>query len=439
MLNTFGHASEKNPKQISGQISGRNSGGQASNMASGQDSGQDFGQGSGQGSGQGLGKTHNGFSFSFKRLCALCRKEAFQIARDPSSLLIAFVIPVVLLVIFGYGINFDSAALRVGLVLEDQSADARHFAQAFEGSPFIEATVSNNREDLIEKMQAGKLRGIVVVPVNFSRKLQAAGSNANSELAQIQVITDGSEPNTANFVTGYVTGVWQVWLNNEAQDAGTNFASLIDVETRYWFNQAAVSRNYIVPGAISVIITVVGAILTSLVVAREWERGTMEALLSTQITKAEFLLSKFIPYYLLGMFALLVCMLFSNFLLEVPFRGSYLLLWLVSSLFLANTLGIGLLLSTVTRSQFDAAQVALNVAFLPAVMLSGFVFEIDSMPILVKAATYLIPARYYVTLMHTLFLAGNIPIILLVNSLFLFCTGTLLLALTTFKTRMRLD
>jgi ABC-2 type transport system permease protein len=190
---------------------------------------------------------------------------------------------------------------------------------------------------------------------------------------------------------------------------------------------------------VTIIITVIGAILTSLVIAREWERGTMEALLATRISRAEFLLSKFIPYYLLGMFALLVCMAVSVPLFGVPFRGSFPALLGASTLFLANTLGLGLLISTLTRNQFNAAQVALNTAFLPAVMLSGFVFEIDSMPALVRAVTYIIPARYYVSIMHTLFLAGSVPLVLLVNSLLLAVTAVVMLGLTVLKTRLRLE
>ena len=380
----------------------------------------------------------NAKSFSWNRLAALCRKEGYQIVRDPGSIIISFVIPLVLLIIFGYGINFDSGALRVGLVMQDQSAEARRFADVFKASPFIDATVSERREDLVELMQAGHLRGIVVVPVDFSRGLEEDGA-----LTRIQVITDGSEPNTANFVHGYVTGAWQVWQEQRAQDRGETGsaaqAPLFDLQMRYWFNQAAVSRNFIVPGAVTIIMTVIGAILTSLVIAREWERGTMEALLSTRITRAELLLSKFLPYYCLGMLALVVCMIMGIGVFSVPFRGSFLLLWLVSTLFLANTMGMGLLISTLTRNQFNAAQIALNVAFLPAVMLSGFVFEIDSMPAIVGLTTYLIPARYYVSAMHTLFLAGNVPFILLVNSLFLLGTATLFLGLTALKTRLRLE
>ena len=376
-------------------------------------------------------------ALSMSRLLALCRKETRQITRDPSSMLICFVIPLLLLIIFGYGINLDSAALRMGLVLEDQSPKARNLAAAFKASPFIDARVYTSRQPAIKKMQEGELRGIIIVPTDFSRKLEAFASSG--EKAEIQLLTDGSEPNTANFVQAYATGAWKTWLQNEMQDKATGMPQLIEEETRFWYNQAAISRNYLLPGAVSIIITVVGAILTSLVIAREWERGTMEALLSTRVTRLELMLSKLIPYYLMGLLALALCMFFSVVVFSVPFNGSWLLLWLVSSLFLANTLGMGLLISTLTRNQFNAAQVALNVAFLPAIMLSGFVFEIDSMPALVKAATYIIPARYYVSLMHTLFLAGNIPVILLVNSAFLFATGGLLLTLTFLKTRLRLE
>ncbi len=180
------------------------------------------------------------------------------------------------------------------------------------------------------------------------------------------MITDGSEPNTANFVQGYVEGIWQIWQMQRAEDNGQTFEPLIDVQTRYWFNPAAISQHFIIPGAVTIIMTVIGAILTSLVVAREWERGTMEALLSTEITRTELLLCKLIPYYFLGMLAMLLCMLVSVFILGVPYRGSLLILFFISSLFLLSTLGMGLLISTITRNQFNAAQVALNAAF-PAV------------------------------------------------------------------------
>ena len=211
------------------------------------------------------------------------------------------------------------------------------------------------------------------------------------------------------------------------------------LEPRYWFNPTTVSRNFLVPGSISVIMTVIGALLTSLVVAREWERGTMEALLSTSVTKSELLLSKILPYYVLGMVAMTLCVLVATLLLGVQLHGSFWILFIVSSLFLGSGLGLGLFLSTVTRNQFVAAQTALIAAFLPATMLSGFVFEIASMPPAIRGVSYLIPARYFVGALQTLFQAGDIWHIILINSAFLLVSAVFWLGLTALKTSRRLD
>ena len=371
---------------------------------------------------------------SGRRVRALCVKETRQIVRDPSSWLIAFVIPLLLLFIFGYGINLDSSKLRVGVLLEQRSEEALDFTHALTGSPYIDATLSNSRPQLIEMMQAGRIRGLVVIPVDFAEKMTRADDDA-----PIQVITDGSEPNTANFVQGYVQGIWQLWQAQRASDRGETFEPLIDVQMRYWFNPAAISQHFIIPGAVTIVMTVIGAILTSLVVAREWERGTMEALLSTEVTRTELLLCKLIPYYFLGMLAMLLCMLVSVFVLGVPYRGSLVLLFIITSLFLLSTLGMGLLISTLTRNQFNAAQVALNAAFLPSVMLSGFIFQIDSMPAAIRVVTYIIPARYFVGTLQSLFLAGNIPVVLAINTLFLIASAVMFIGLTWMKTKRRLD
>ncbi|PQQ26002.1 ABC transporter permease [Photorhabdus hindustanensis] len=372
--------------------------------------------------------------FSWWRLKALCVKETKQILRDPTSGLISIVIPLILLFIFGYGINLDSSTVRLGILVEQQSKDARELIQAFAGSPYIEPKISDNRQQLINMMQSGEIRGLVVIPVNFDTQLARSDGKA-----QIQVITDGSEPNTAIFVQNYAKGVWRIWLQQRGQDQGNAANPLIDMQVRYWFNPATISQHFIIPGAITIIITVVGAILTSLVVAREWERGTMEALLSTQITRTELLLSKLLPYQVLGSFSMLLCMLVAVFMLDVPYRGSLWILSAITSLYLATALGIGLLISTVTRNQFNAAMIALNVAFLPAIMLSGFIFEINSMPAFIQVATYFIPARYFVSSLHTLFLAGNISTVLMINLLLLIASAIVFIGLTAWKTQRRLD
>jgi len=369
-----------------------------------------------------------------RRLFALCRKETYQIVRDPSSNIIAFVLPVIMLLIFGYGINLDSAGLRVGLVLEDTSPEARLFAASLSGSPYLRVRFSQNREEMARALTQGRVRGFVVLAQDFAQKLKRP-----TDTAPVLIVTDGSEPNTASFVENYVRSAWENWQQQRSAERGEPEPTDVQLQPRFWFNPAAESRNYLVPGSITVIMTVIGALLTSLVVAREWERGTMEALLASPMTRAEFLLSKLLPYYALGIASLVLCVLVSVFALRVPFRGSILALWVVGSLFLGSALGLGLLLSTTTRNQFNAAQAALNAAFLPALILSGFIYEIRSMPAVIRGLTYLIPARYFVTAMQTLFQAGNVWPVLLESMAFLTAATCFFIGLTVVKTRRRLE
>ncbi len=370
----------------------------------------------------------------WRRLVALCRKESFQILRDPSSVIIAFVLPFILLAIFAYGINLDASAIRIGFLSDDAGADALRFAATLKATPNLDVHSAGSRAELERWLTAGDVRGFVVLPADFGAKL-----NRPAATAPVQVVTDGAEPNTANFVSAYVQGAWQTWLAQRATDRGLTAAAPIELVPRYWFNPAAVSRNFIVPGSIAVIMTIIGALLTSLVVAREWERGTMEALLSTPVTRTEFLLSKILPYYALGMVSMLLCLGFAVVILGVPFRGSLTLLLVYTTLFLGSSLGLGLLLSTITRNQFNAAQAALNAAFLPATMLSGFIYEISGMPAPIRAVTYLIPARYFVEALQTLFQAGFVGSILAKDFLFLAASASVFLGLTALRTRRRLD
>jgi ABC-2 type transport system permease protein len=385
---------------------------------------------------------------SLRRLRALCKKETLQILRDPSSNIIAFVLPVVMLLIFGYGISLDTPGLRVGLVLEDSGPEARLFAASLFGSPYLRVQTARSRAELARALVRGRVRGFVIVPPDFSQKLRQP-----DDTAPLLIVTDGAEPNTANFVENYIRMAWEGWLEERAAQRGASLdggadlspgngaapAPTVTLEPRFWFNPSAESRNYLIPGSITVIMTVIGALLTSLVVAREWERGTMEALLASPVTRAELLLSKLLPYYALGIVSLFICVGASVLLLGVPFRGSALVLWLVGSLFLGSALGLGLLLSTVTRNQFNAAQAALNAAFLPAVILSGFIYEIRSMPPVIRAVTYLVPARYFVTAMQTLFQAGDVWVVLLKSMLFLATASAFFIGMTALKTRKRLE
>ena len=371
---------------------------------------------------------------SLRRLLALCRKETYQILRDPSSNIIAFALPIVMLLIFGYGINLDSSGLRVGLVLEDSDPEARLFAASLYGSPYLNIRTGRNRAEMGHELLLGRVRGFVVVPQDFAAKL-----NRSAAPAPLLIVTDGAEPNTASFVENYVRGAWNEWLQQRSREQGEARPATISLEPRFWFNPTAESRNYLIPGSITVIMTVIGALLTSLVVAREWERGTMEALLASPMTRTEFLLSKLLPYYALGIVSLFICVLVSVLAMGVPLRGSVLMLWVIGSLFLGSALGLGLLLSSLTRNQFNAAQAALNAAFLPALILSGFIYEIHSMPAAIRAVTYLVPARYFVTAMQTLFQAGTVWPVLLRAMAFLAVASIFFIGLTALKTKRRLD
>ena len=368
-----------------------------------------------------------------RRLFALCKKEFYQIYRDPSSILIAFILPVILLFLYGYGINLDSNVVHLAIVSQDSGAAAQKLSTTFAASPYLNFRQANRVEEAFELMQKTEVRGILVILPDFSAKL------ARAEKPAIQLITDGSEPNIANLLTNYIQGSLMVWLTQEYQNKAMLTPPRIQLVSRFWFNPENKSQHYLIPGSIAIIMTIIGALLTSLVVAREWERGTMEALFATSMSRWEFLISKILPYYILGMAGLSLCVIIATYLMKVPFRGSFLVLFITSSLFLGSALGLGLLISTVTKNQFVAAQAALNAAFLPAVMLSGAIFEINSMPAPLPVLSYFIPARYFVKILQTIFQAGEVWYILILNSLFLIASATFWLGFCALKTRRHLD
>jgi ABC-2 type transport system permease protein len=341
---------------------------------------------------------------------------------------------VILLFMMGYAINLDSSVIRVGLLSSDDGLTAKKFVDTIAASPSIDMYPVLSRESLFQEMVQKKLRGVVVIQNDFSAKsLQGNGC------AAIQVITDGSEPNTANFVLAYIQGIWLNWNMAQNTEKAVMAAQPIDIRVRSWFNPSTISRNYLIPGTIAIVLTVIGAMLTSMVVAREWERGTMEALLASPITKLEFLLSKIIPYYVLSMVAMFLCLIVATTIMGVPFRGSILVLCIVSTLFQGCSLGLGLFLSTVTRSQFNAASMTLVTGFLPAMLMGGIVFEIASMPLPLRIITQFIPARYYANSMQTIFQTGFVSSLLLSNSFFLLLLLIVWMGLTAKKTARTLE
>jgi ABC-2 type transport system permease protein len=367
-----------------------------------------------------------------RRLRALLVKETLQVVRDPSTFLIALVLPVILLFLFGYGVSLDTSRTRIGLALQDGSAPARSLATAFERSRWFEVTGRRDVASLKGELIGGRIRAIVVIPAEFGRQLAAGG-----ESAPIQVITDGSLPNTAAFVAAYAEGVRANWAAGLAAEHGVQAGPRLALAQRFWFNPELASRYFLLPGSIAIVMTMIGTLLTALVVAREWERGTLEAMMATPVGLAEFLAAKVIPYFVLALASMTLCTVIAVFVFGVPFRGSPLALAAITSAFLIPALGQGLLISAVTKNQFVASQVALLSAFLPSMMLSGFLFEIDSMPPIIQLITYAVPARYLIPPLQTVFVAGDLWGLFLRNIAILLGFGVLFFALAARATHRR--
>jgi ABC-2 type transport system permease protein len=366
-----------------------------------------------------------------RRLIALVRKESYQVLRDPSSILIAFVLPLVLLFIFGYGVSLDATRTRVGLVLETSTPITQDLAASFQASRYFDVVVGRDRREFEKDLVLGKIRGILVIPSTF------VVDAATGQGPEIQVIVDGSDPNTANFVQNYAQGVVATWLSIRAADVIVRPPRIV-VEQRFWFNPELASRHFLVPGSIAIVMTLVGTLLTSLVVAREWERGTMEAMMATPAGALELLAGKILPYFVLGLAAMSLCVVIAVLLFAVPFRGSVFALYALSASFLVPALGQGLLISAATKNQFLASQLALLSAFLPAFLLSGFLFEINSMPWPIQIITSIVPARYLIPSLQSVFLAGDVWPMFVHAIAVMLIIGTILLALAARSTRKRI-
>jgi ABC-2 type transport system permease protein len=344
---------------------------------------------------------------SLTRLFAVARKEALQLRRDPRSLLLAFALPVLLLVLFGYAISWDVTEIRLAVADGDRSAASRALIDAFGSSGYFKLVRRLERPaEITPLLERGEAQLVLVVPPDLSADLDAGRP------AELQAIVDGSDANTATIALAYAEAIVRTW----ASHAGAGGARLvavgaavrppIEAESRVWFNEELASRNMIVPGLVAVVMMIIAAMLTSLTIAREWERGTMEQLASTPVTRAEVVFGKLLPYVGIGLADVVVSTLLGVVLFGVPFRGSPLLLMVLSFFFMVGALGLGMFISAVARSQVLATQIAMVATFLPAFLLSGFMFAIDVMPAALRAISYLIPARYFLVVTRGIFLKG---------------------------------
>jgi len=344
---------------------------------------------------------------NFTRLLAVARKEVVQILRDTRSLLIVIIMPVTLMLLFGYGVNLDLKGLPVYVLDRDGSQQSQDLLKRFQASEYFHvARVVNDDPAITRALDDGHAKMGIVIPWDFSLRLRDGGP------VEVQALVDASDDNTANVLIGYAQAVVQGysaeiqlnWLRQRGQPVRP---AAVSVETRTWYNEDLESSAFIVPGVLALVMSVIGAFLTSLNIAREWERGSMEQLISTPVSAMEIMLGKLAPYFVLGIFDVIVCAVIAIYWFHVPFRGSYLTLLASSALFMIVVLSLGFFISVIAKSQFAASQIALLVTFLPAFLLSGFLFSIDQMPVALQWITRILPARYYVSVLKKIFLKGT--------------------------------
>ncbi len=352
-------------------------------------------------------------NLSFMRLRGILLKETLQILRDPSSIALALVMPMILLFLFGYGVTLDAEHIPIAVVSDDRSPTAQDLVARFELSPHFAVTKVSGPNEAREMVGDRTADAVIRLQSDFTAVLQDGRS------APVQLIINGVDANRARLIQGYVRNVIAGWSTMRRERGESVGLPAVAVSQRVWFNEGTESRNFMVPGLITLIMTLIGILLTALVVAREWERGTMEAMLVTPLRRVEILLGKIIPYYVLGMLGMGLSVGVGVTIFQVPFRGSIPALLLLGSLFMLASLGFGLLLSAAIRIQFVAAQISIVAGFLPAFFLSGLLFDLESTPRFIQLISHIVPARYFVSISHTLFMAGDVWPILLPNGLVL--------------------
>jgi len=354
-----------------------------------------------------------------RRTRALVRKETYQVMRDPSSIAIGVVLPLILILLFGYGLSLDVKNVPLAVVIDEASDEAVGLVASFELSPYFEPQIARSMLRAQQLLLEQEVDGIVRIPSDFARQLNAGH-------ADLQLIVHGADANRARIIQGYVQGAVAAWSSQRAVQGRSADSAPVTLQTRMWFNEANDSSYFLVPGLIVLVMTLIGALLTAMVMAREWERGTLEALLVTPVRSDEILIGKTLPYFLLGMIGLAVCVLAAKFLFQVPLRGSLWVLLGASMLYVLVALGIGLLISSWVKNQLVASQLTMLATFMPAFMLSGFLFDLRSMPAAVRLITYLLPARYYVALLQSVFLAGDVWSVIVPNTLVLAAMASVL-------------
>ena len=364
---------------------------------------------------------------------ALIKKEFLQIKRDISSILIAFVLPLIILFLYQFGVNIDTLKIRLGIKNDDKDPKISTLINSFNKNKFIKTKYFNSKEEMYKEIKNSKLKGGIILPNNFTSNLT---KNLN---ADIFVITDGSEANLANYTQNYCIQIINDWLYNTTNFKYQLTPPLIQPQIRYWYNQDINSHHFILPGSLAITMNLIGILLTALVISREWERGTIEALFSTKIQKIHFIIGKYIPYFVLGLCSYVFNIFLCVFIFKIPFRGNLLILLFVGALYLFCCLGVGLIISSSNKSQFSSSQMAMSFGLLPAMLLSGLIYPISSMPKIFQYLTAILPPRYFIIFIQSEFMAGTIPSIVIINSIFLFGLGLFLFFIVYKNIDLRLE
>jgi len=339
--------------------------------------------------------------FSIARLWAIARKEAIQLRRDARSLGLAFVLPVIMLILFGYAITTDVEHITTAIVDRDHTPESRALTSAFSESNYFMVKYAPQTDVGVEELiDLAKVRVVIVIPERFSADLK------RGRAAPVELLLDGSDAKTANVARGYADAIARTYSQNATIVPQRRIAP-VTAEGRVWYNETLDSASMIVPGLIAVIMSIISAMLTSLTVSREWERGTMEQLAATPVSRTEVILGKLVPYLVIGLIDVAIAVILGVFVFEVPFRGSLLTFALGTTVFLVGVLGLGTLLSTGLKSQLLASQAAIFATYLPALLFSGFMYTISNMPMALQWISRVIPARYYVSFTRGVFLKGN--------------------------------
>ncbi len=368
---------------------------------------------------------------NFIRIYAIAKKEIIQIIRDPLSLIAAFIFPIILLIIFGYAISLDVNNIKIAVYDEDRTSISRDFTDMFVQSGYFKVIYRpDSYKKINEYIDSGKVYAVISIPYDFSEKIRSG------KTAIAQAIIDGTDSNTATIISNYINLISEMFNRKFTK---TQRSAMVNSEIRIWYNSDLKSKNFIVPGLIAVIMAIIAALLTSLCFAREWERGTMEQLISTPVKPEELIIGKIIPYFLIGIIDVLISVFMAIFIFKVNMYGSFPLLMFLASLFLFGGLCQGILISIATKSQLFSSQFAMVSSFLPAFLLSGFMFAISNMPKPIQIISHIIPARYFVKILKAIFLKGSPISFLIYETFFLFIFGLIIFLLANLKFKKRID